>query len=172
MSKPKEPRAKAPPRYGNGTHPQRAPKNNFFATLMSTPEGRALRKEWSKRPRKNPGRPKGVPDGYRKNTIEPLRQELRGEAEKVVEVMTKKLDVNPDEYATEALVTAVEIMRSPDATRDRLSAARLVLDFTKQKPASKSEMAISQAESFLEGLLQEEQTNGQKAEANQEETTH
>jgi hypothetical protein len=111
-----------------------------------------------------------VPDGHRKHTIEPLREQLRGEAEKVVEVMAKKVGVE-DDYAKEALTTAVEVMRSPDATRDRLAAARLVLDFTKQKPASKSEMAISQAESFLEGLLQEEQ-NGQEAERDPQTTTH
>lgn len=172
MSKPRKERAKAPSRYGNGTHPQRAPKNNYFAELMSTPEGRALRKEWSSKPRKNAGRPLGVPDGHRKQTIEPLREELRKEAEKVVQVMTKKLDVKPDDYAEEALVTAVEIMRSPDATRDRLAAARLVLDFTKQKPATKSEMAISQAESFLEGLLMEEEHNGQEAAKDPKETAH
>lgn len=169
--KPRKQRAKASPRYGNGSHPQRAPKKNYFATLMETPEGRAKRKEWSTKKRKNAGRPLGVPDGHRKHTIEPLREKLRGEAEKVVEVMAKKIGVE-DNYAKEALTTAVEVMRSPDATRDRLAAARLVLDFTKQKPASKSEMAISQAESFLEGLLQEEQTNGQEAERDPQETTH
>ena len=85
--------------------------------------------------------------------------------------MAKKTDIEADDYAKEALTTAVEIMRAPDATRERLAAARLVLDFTKQKPASKSEMAISQAESFLEGLLvEEERTNGQTAERGPEET--
>ena len=164
-------RAKSPSKVGNGSCPQRAPKKNYFAELMSTPEGRAKRKEWSTRPRKNAGRPKGVPDGHRKETIEPLRKELRKEAEEVVAIMAKKTDIEADDYAKEALTTAVEIMRAPDATRERLAAARLVLDFTKQKPASKSEMAISQAESFLEGLLvEEERTNGQTAERGPEET--
>ena len=129
-------------------------------------------KKWSSKPRKNAGRPKGVPDGYRKHMIEPLREEKRAEAEKVVEIMAKKVGVE-DNYAKEALTTAVEIMRSPDATRERLQAARLVLDFTKQKPATKSEMAISQAESFLEGLLkEEEQQHGQTTEGSTQETTH
>lgn len=171
-NKPRKQRAKAPSRWGNGSHPQRAPKNNYFSTLMSTPEGRAKRKEWSSRPRKNAGRPVGVPDGHRKHTIEPIRKEKREEAERVVEVMAKKIGVE-DDYAKEALTTAVEIMRSPDATRDRLQAARLVLDFTKQKPATKSEMAISQAESFLEGLLkEEEQQHGQETQSSTQETAH
>ena len=170
--KPRKQRAKAPPRYGNGPMPQRAAKNNYFATLMQTPEGRALRKEWSSRPRKNAGRPKGVPDGYRKETIAPVREDNRKGAEEVVKIMAKKHGIE-NEYAVEALTTAVEIMRSPDATRDRLQAARLVLDFTKQKPATKSEMAISQAESFLEGLLkEEEQQHGQETESGTQETAH
>ena len=74
-------RAKAPKK---SIHPQKAPKNNYFATLMSTPEGRALRKEWSTKKRKNPGRPKGVPDGHTKETIAPLRKQAKQEAIKAV----------------------------------------------------------------------------------------
>ena len=59
-------RAKSEPKTGKGSCPQRKPKNNYFATLMSTPEGRELRRQWSTKKRKNPGRPRGVPDGYRK----------------------------------------------------------------------------------------------------------
>ena len=59
-------RAKSPSKVAQGSCPQRKPKNNYFATLMSTPEGRELRRQWSTKKRKNPGRPKGVPDGYEK----------------------------------------------------------------------------------------------------------
>ena len=61
-----------------------------------------------------------------------------------------------DEYSQEALETAVEIMRVPGETRERLSAARLILDYTKSKPVSKSEVAVSKAEDFLASLLDEE----------------
>jgi hypothetical protein len=101
-----------------------------------------------------------------------VREDNRKGAEEVVKIMAKKHGIE-NEYAVEALTTAVEIMRSPDATRDRLQAARLVLDFTKQKPATKSEMAISQAESFLEGLLkEEEQQHGRETESSTQETAH
>jgi len=66
--------------------------------------------------------------------------------------MTKDTPID-DEYAVEALKTAVEIMREPCSNRDRLSAAKLVLDFTKTKPAAKSEVTIGKAEAFLESLL-------------------
>ena len=58
-----------------------------------------------------------------------------------------------DVYAIEALKAAVEIMREPGQNRDRLTAARMVLDFTKTKPAAKSEVTIGKAEAFLESLL-------------------
>lgn len=68
-----------------------------------------------------------------------------------------------DVYAIEALKAAVEIMREPGQNRDRLTAARMVLDFTKTKPAAKSEVTIGKAEAFLESLLvadpQEEHTD-------------
>ena len=79
--------------------------------------------------------------------------------------MAKENEID-DEYAIEALKTSVEIMREPGQTRDRLTAARMVLDFTKTKPISKSEVTIGKAEAFLESLLaddgteEDEQPNG------------
>ena len=162
-------RAKAPKK---SIHPQKAPKNNYFATLMSTPEGRALRKEWSTKKRKNPGRPKGVPDGYTKETIAPLRKQAKEEAKKAVKIMEKKFDIPEDDAAKEALQCAVEIIRTPGETRERLSAARLVLDFTKSKPATKSDVSISKAEDFLVDLMKEEEgENEEETQGSKEETT-
>ena len=153
METPKrKPRAKSPSKVGAGKHPQKAPKKNYFATLMETPEGRELRKQWSTKPRKNGGRPRGVPDGYRREQIEPIRAKAKKEAKKVVTIMAEKYGIE-DEYAKEALTTAVEVMRVPGETRERLAAARLVLDFTKTKPVAKSEVTIGKAEEFLSSLL-------------------
>ena len=148
-------RAKSPSKVGRGAAPQKAPKKNYFSQLMDTPEGRELRRQWSTKPRKNAGRPKGVPDGYRKAEIEPLRAKAKKEAEEVVQIMSEKFNIE-DEYAKEALTTAVEVMRVPGETRERLAAARLVLDYTKSKPESKSQVTIGKAEEFLAGLLAEE----------------
>lgn len=165
-------RAKAPPKeikYPKKSEAKK--KNTYFATLMSTPEGRALRKQWSTKPRKNAGRPKGVPDGYRADTIAPLRVKAKQDAKKVVEIMTDKYNIE-DEYQKEALSTAVEVMRLVGETRERLAAARLVLDFTKSKPASKSDVSISKAEDFLASLLSEdEQPNGQETSNDPQEVT-
>jgi hypothetical protein len=168
-SKPSKPRAKSPSKKGQGKHPQKAPKNNYFATLMQTEEGRALRRQWSTKPRKNAGRPRGVPDGYSKETIEPIRAKVKAEAKKAVEIMAKEFDIE-DEYAKVALETAVEVMRTVGDNRERVAAARLVLDFTRQKTASKSEVALSKAEDFLSGLLEDE--DGQEAQSSSQETAH
>ena len=165
MGAPKNPRKKAPKK--ELTHPKKANhgKSNYFSTLMSTPEGRALRKQWSTKPKKNAGRPRGTPDGYTAEMIKTIRKQAEADAERIVAIMAKENDID-DEYAVEALKTAVEIMREPAQNRDRLTAARMVLDFTKTKPAAKSEVTIGKAEAFLESLLDsdedEEEQDGQE----------
>ena len=47
-------------------------------------------------------------------------------------------------------------MRTPGETKERLSAARLVLEFTEAKPASKSDVTLHQAEVWLEELAAED----------------
>lgn len=153
MGAPKNPRKKSPKK--ELTMPQKghqAGKVNYFAKLMETEEGRALRKQWSTKKRKNGGRPKGTPDGYTLEAITPIREQAKKDAERIVAKMTKDNNID-DEYAVEALKAAVEIMREPGQNRDRLTAARMVLDFTKTKPAAKSEVTIGKAEAFLESLL-------------------
>lgn len=163
MGAPKNPRKKSPKK--ELSMPQKghqAGKKNYFAKLMETEEGRALRKQWSTKKRKNGGRPKGTPDGYTLEAITPIREQAKKDAERIVAKMTKDNNID-DEYAIEALKAAVEIMREPGQNRDRLTAARMVLDFTKTKPAAKSEVTIGKAEAFLESLLDsddEEEQNG------------
>ena len=100
--------------------------------------------------------------------IEPIRAKVKTEAKKVVEIMAKEYDIE-DQYAKAALETAVEVMRCPGDNRERVAAARLVLDFTKQKPASKSEVALSKAEDFLSSLIEEDE---QEAQSSTQETAH
>ena len=158
---PRKPRAKSPSKKGQGKHPQKAPKNNYFATLMQTEEGRALRRKWSTKPKKNSGRPRGVPDGYSREQIEPIRATVKAEAKRIVQKMSQDYNIE-DDYAKAALETAVEVMRVPGDNRERVAAARLVLDFCKSKPVSKNELAISKAEDFLAGLLTDDD-DGQEA---------
>ena len=86
--------------------------------------------------------------------------------------MSEKYNIE-DEYQKEALKTAVEVMRIDGQSRERLAAARLVLDFTKSKPATKSDVSISRAEDFLASLLndEEESTDGQEAKESTDQAT-
>ena len=163
MGAPKNPRKKAPEKELKNPNMARKGSQNYFSKLMSTPEGRALRKQWSNKPKKNAGRPRGTPDGYTAEMIKPIRKQAKADAERIVAIMAKENNID-DEYAVEALKTAVEIMREPAQNRDRLTAARMVLDFTKTKPAAKSEVTIGKAEAFLESLLgdEEEEQDGQE----------
>ncbi len=154
MSQQKKERKKKPQKELTHPNNSRSGKSHFFSNLMSTPEGRALRKQWSTKPRKNAGRPMGVPDGHSQESFAPVREEARVYADKVVKIMKKEFDIE-DEYQTEALRTAVEVMRLDGQTREKLAAARLVLDFTKSKPAAKSDVTISAAEDFLASVMRE-----------------
>jgi hypothetical protein len=160
MGAPKNPRKKAPEKELKNPNMVRKGSQNYFSKLMSTPEGRALRKQWSTKPKKNAGRPRGTPDGYTAEMIKPIRKQAKADAERIVAIMAKEHDID-DEYAVEALKTAVEIMREPAQNRDRLTAARMVLDFTKTKPAAKSEVTIGKAEAFLESLLDSDEEEEQ-----------
>jgi len=156
------PRKQAPSRYGNGPHPQKRRKDgkpNYFAELMKTPEGRELRRQWSAKAKGKSGRPRGVPDGYRKEMIKPIRDQAKKDAKRIVQIMTEKYNIE-DQYAVEALETAVEIMRVPGETQQRVNAARLVLDFCKQKPVAKSEVTVT-AEDFLARLAEEDGSESQ-----------
>ena len=130
----------------------RPPHKNPLARQHMTPEGRAKHKEMLRTRENHGGRPVAVPDGFTKQTIEPIRAKAKEEAKKVVAIMT---DENENSHAKEALEAAVEILRTPGQTRDRLTAARLVLDFTKSKPVSKQEVTVGKAEAFLSSLLDE-----------------
>lgn len=125
--------------------------------MQETPEGRALWKIWTDRrflkPNgKGPGRPAGSIDGYSGAELRKQRAQAKAEAIKMVDYMIKKeiVDIPEVEYAKEALVAAVESMRMEAINvKDKLAAARLVLEYTKAKPAAKSEVTVKTAEDFL-----------------------
>ena len=69
-------------------------ENNYFTKLMQTEEGRALRKQWSTKKRKNPGRPQGTPDGYTLEAITPIRKQAKADAERIVAIMAKDNEID------------------------------------------------------------------------------
>lgn len=103
-----------------------------------------------------------IPDGWggRAKALAAVREKARTEAQQIVEWMKENDVVSPeDARAEEALEYAVAVIRAVDetgkgveSTKARLTAARLVLDFTKQKPTSKIDATVRSAEDFLSDL--------------------
>ncbi len=62
-----------------------------------------------------------------------------------------------DQHALDALTYAVGILKTvKESTKDKLAAARLVLDYTKSKPASNANLTLNTAEEFLAALADKE----------------
>jgi hypothetical protein len=94
----------------------------------------------------------GIPHGLRRPDAEKKRASGNRKAQKLVKLMVEKYGVE-DQHAQEALTYAVEVVKSKvDGTRDKLAAARLILDFCKSKPSQKSEVTIKSAEDLLNEL--------------------
>jgi hypothetical protein len=131
--------------------------------MQETPEGRALWKIWTDRRFLNPngrglpGRPKGSIDGYSRSELNKQRAIAKAEAKEMVKIMEKKgFEVPKQEFAREAIEAAVETMRMTAINpKDKLAAARLVLDFTMSKPAAQSEVTVRKAEDFLADIAKE-----------------
>lgn len=108
------------------------------------------------------GRPKGLPDGIGKKAYDAQVAAEAPNIKLIVERIMADNDLNPieDKYAVEALETAVTIMRVESANRDKLAAAKLVLEYTKAKPSTKADITLNTAESFLESVLAQELAEG------------
>lgn len=132
------------------------PKNNFWHRM--TPEER---KAYSAkiRAKRDPanmkgrvGRKPGVPQGWHYRDYELACAAARKDVKRIMQKMADEGMLPEDAYAREALEGAVQVLREPGTKETKLKAARLILDFTKSKPASKSDVTIRTAESFLDEL--------------------
>jgi hypothetical protein len=102
---------------------------------------------------------KGIPDGWagRRAEVDAIRAQAALEAKEIVQTMAKEgLIDKEDPRGEEALEFSISVVRAVDADgngtyqmRERLQAAKMVLEYTKQKPASKVEATVSKAEDFL-----------------------
>lgn len=108
---------------------------------------------------------RGVPDGWggMKKELQAARETAKIEAKEIVTHMrAKNMVPGEDPRAEEALEEMIAIVRArskddPDkpvhTTKDRISAAGLVLAYTKQKPATKADVRVSRAEDFLAAVV-------------------
>jgi hypothetical protein len=107
------------------------------------------------------GRPMHVADGYSKETIEYLLAIAKVDADRILRVMEDEKLIEPVTEALldseklmsrEALSMAIILMRMPGNVKDKLAAARTILEYTRAKPAQATDMTIRSAESFLDEL--------------------
>lgn len=106
----------------------------------------------------NPYR-KGVWDGYTKETARPVWERAQREAKAIVKYLKENdmVDTPKDDkfgsMADEALEAAIAVVRTPANDQVKIAAARLVLDFTRSKPAAKNEVTVSKAEDWLASVM-------------------
>lgn len=92
----------------------------------------------------------GIPDGMRRAEAEPLNKAAEESAKKTMSELKQAGALGDlDARAEEALESAIGVMRKPGSKQVQLAAARLVLEYTKAKPASKSEVTVNKAEEWL-----------------------
>jgi hypothetical protein len=96
------------------------------------------------------GRKVGHPWGYREGKLAELQKEAAKQVQKDMENIKKKLEL--DEVAEEAMVGALTVLRNPNSQQTKLTAAKLLLEFSKTKPVAKSEVSVNAAEAWLASL--------------------
>ena len=134
------------------------PAKNLFVRMQQTEEGRKLWKLWTDKrfaPGVRMGRPRGAVTGYSGSQYREQKAKAKAEAKEIVALMEKKgFEIPKTEFAKEAIEVAVEIMRT-DAMhpKDKLAAARTVLEWTLSKPVAVSEVSVKRAEDFLASVL-------------------
>lgn len=114
-----------------------------------------FRSLYAKRKSHRGGKPAGVP---RRMTI--AQHEAHQAAQKpIIARIIKKMAANeqlPDDpMAVEALTEAMTVLRSTIPPRDKIAAARLILDFTKSKPTAKVEHTVKTAEDLLDEMAED-----------------
>lgn len=102
------------------------------------------------------GRIMGQPDGMPLKTFRKLEAAAKIKTKKVMDILSKDKDFIPDnKIAHAALEAAVEILNLPGNTPSRLSAAKVLLEYTQKKPVVANEVALKTAESFLDSIIEE-----------------
>lgn len=74
------------------------------------------------------------------------------DAKRIIKKMRDAGQLPDDPRAVEALEETVKTLRAAESAKDKIAAARLILDFTKAKPAQKTEVTVRTHEDFLDEL--------------------
>jgi hypothetical protein len=96
------------------------------------------------------GRPPGAMDGYNAQTRAIALEKAKEQVKKDMANIKKTVELS--EMAEEALEGALTVLRAPASQQTKLTAAKLILEFTKSKPVAKSEVSVNKAEEWLASL--------------------
>ena len=111
-------------------------------------------------------RPPGWQAGMKMKTYLRYVADGKREARKILRYMTdKKMFVPDNDVSEEAFKVVLEVLRAPAHARDKLAAAKTLLEYTQRKPVAASEMTLNSAESFLDAILAEEKKERDEARA-------
>jgi hypothetical protein len=120
----------------------------------ATPEYRAKQEAYHQKRREHPMSyyRRGVPDGMLKWEADLEWNFARMYAKEVTKIMVDKGHIEDDPKVVAAFQSAMEVLESPMSQAIKLQAARLILDFLKAKPVSKSEVTVQKAEDWLQAV--------------------
>ncbi|AYJ85536.1 hypothetical protein D3Y57_05505 [Sphingomonas paeninsulae] len=97
---------------------------------------------------------RGVPSGMSIKDSIRLKDKALTEAKRIFKIMDKEGLIPDDQMARTALLTAFTMMKEQNTTRDKLACVRTVLEFTKNKPTTKTDITIKTAEDFLNEIAE------------------
>jgi len=103
------------------------------------------------------GKKPGVPAAYTKAQWEIHVAMQKPFIAKVLKKLADNDRLPDDPMAVEALEQTMLILRSQVPSKEKLTAARLLLDFTTAKPAATVEQAVRTAEDYLDELSEDEE---------------
>jgi hypothetical protein len=86
-------------------------------------------------------------DGFTLKQLRRLQARAKVEAQAIVEHMSERGVTPEGEYAREAIETIIAVLRSPTHPRDKVTAARMLLEWTRGKPAANA--TVQNAEDLL-----------------------
>lgn len=71
--------------------------------------------------------------------------------------------VADNDMAAEALEAVVTVLRSPGDNKNKLTAAKTLLEYTQKKPVVANHTTLANAEVFLESLMKADDDDGPEA---------
>lgn len=140
----------APPPLPPRPQPKRRTNGGPWSNM--TPEERSALGKALAAKRKSAAKIPGKPPYITNDQWRVMQEVAASDAKRIIKKMRDAGQLPDDPRAVEALEETVKALRTSTSTKDKIAAARLILDFTKSKPVQKTETTIRTHEDFLDEL--------------------